>query len=40
MFSRTVSDENTSRRWKVRPIPSRARLWVPTLVMSLPSSVT
>ena len=26
-FSRTDSEPNTSRRWKVRAMPSRARLW-------------
>src|SRR5882672_3864398 len=40
MFSRTVSMVNSSRRWKVRARPRRARLWGLRRVMSEPSIAT
>ena len=39
-LSATESEANTSRRWKVRPRPSRARLWVGIPLTSLPMSRT
>ena len=35
-----MSDENTSRRWNVRPIPTRARWWVLSFDTSRPSRTT
>ena len=40
MFSRAVSDPNTSSRWNVRPMPACARRWARILVMSMPPSRT
>ena len=39
-WSRTVESGNSSMRWNVRPIPSRARSWTGRPVMSSPSSST
>ena len=38
--SRTVDSENSSMRWKVRPMPSRARSYTGRPLMSLPARCT
>ena len=40
MLSKAVIEPNTSSRWKVRFIPSRARWWARAVEMSTPSSST
>ena len=39
-WSRTVESGNSSIRWNVRPMPSRARSWTRSPVMSAPSNST
>src|SRR5437660_5921505 len=40
MFSLALNEPNSSRRWKVRPTPSRARVWGRRAVISRPSMLT